>query len=680
MKDLLLHPVSWLAVLIAASVGCVDQPHDPDEDRASAAILSPYVGQQGRLLLGFKNPDTRLFSFAASLPATRAVGQGQLVAGTTAGAAFTGVTFTGTDGVTTTNMRIAQVIAPTLPGQNWEYLLEQQDSSGAWGPACDAPPPLVPSTDPPEDPPHAIAMPGFWFGALYWVHADQVTFSCKTGVVAKCNGWGFPVTAQWPHVTKNGTLTNASGPDLAVACTRMARADYCANGMPNTLAGTPIQIDDVFTHTPPLMPGYYAEAAWAGKAINDSQPQAIPVVCLSKLRWSTLPLGGNCPLQLPDPRITGKAKFCEAYSTQDLENRGAVMYSASTFIDAGLYTYTDPSTQLRLTTASLVPQAQGELPAWTLPSPPAEVPFPAAGQPVRFEATVFAANLPVAIPDANLVKLVSYRCHGDLMTTTSTPTDPSCAQIALEGYVYPPNTSNRAPLRRWSNPATKRSNTTAVSPTNMMADGWSLEEVVGGVLRAGIDINLRWTSVAGATYTVDAQTPVGWVNGCIDSVSIGSTPSFVFRGTCVGLSNGTYPLNHTDIVAFRVTATVPGLPPFTGTVAYDGFSSDPYVDVTAPHGLPSALAVRWTNLGAEVTYSVDLQPVGGDYVRCATTKLISNDLSYVHTGKCWSAGTTVPVTKVSLVRVCAYERGTAEPRVCREAKDDGRLSHIVLKL
>ena len=210
--------------------------------------------------------------------------------------------------------------------------------------------------------------------------------------------------------------------------------------MPNTLDGTPIQIDNVYdgltSHE-----GMAFEAAWNGKAIADgSGPVNIPVACLSKRRWSTLPLGGNCPLQLPDPRVDRKSKFCE---DMDMEAKGALLYSSSSYRDSGLYTYTEPASQLRLTTASLVPQAQGLLPVWTLSPPPAGVPFPVAGQPVQFEATIFAAALPVTIPDTELVKLYSYHCQDDLITTTSELADPSCAKIAVEGYVYPRNAADR---------------------------------------------------------------------------------------------------------------------------------------------------------------------------------------------------------------------------------------------
>ncbi|MBC7973862.1 MAG: hypothetical protein H7138_02670, partial [Myxococcales bacterium] len=228
-------------------------------------------------MLGFKNPDIRVFSFAGSLPTTKVVNT-ELVAGAVSGSAFTGVTFSGTDGATTLEMRIAQVIPPSVDDQRWQYVIEQRrPGSQIWEQACDSPPPLFPTGEPQNNPPRALAMPGMWFGPLYWVQSSLVTLSCESGVAAKCDGWGFPVTKQWPNITKNGLPTFATGADMMQACSRMARADYCAGGMPNTLDGTPIRIDDVFTGVQPH-DGFTFEAAWPGKAINDSAPRPLPAI------------------------------------------------------------------------------------------------------------------------------------------------------------------------------------------------------------------------------------------------------------------------------------------------------------------------------------------------------------------------------------------------------------------
>jgi hypothetical protein len=59
---------------------------------------------------------------------------------------------------------------------------------------------------------------------------EGVTLACTDGVIAKCAFWGY---APW-----------IVGEPLHQACTRMARADYCGDGMPWTRNGTFIDVTD----------------------------------------------------------------------------------------------------------------------------------------------------------------------------------------------------------------------------------------------------------------------------------------------------------------------------------------------------------------------------------------------------------------------------------------------------
>jgi ADYC domain-containing protein len=669
-------------VVVLAPLGCAEVSA-PNEASATAQISSGYIGQQGRLLLGFKNPDVRLFSFP-TFPDTHVIDGGQLFSTAESRLGYAGVPVTATAANNVTvSMRIAEVIAPVAPEVEWQYLLEQQDPmSGAWTAACDEPHQLVPPIDPPVTPTRAIAMPGSWTADGFYFTSPTftgVSFACKTGVAAKCDGWGYAVTATPPTVTVNGVTTTATGPDLMQACTRMARADYCALGMPNTIDGTPIHIDDAF-HAQVPVTGYHPEAAWRGIAGSGTKGfLRLPALCLSKLRWSTLPLGGGCPL-LPDPRTDPKGKFCEdlvsvdAVDSAALEQQGALVFSSSSFLDAGLYTYTDLATGTRLTTSSLVPQVLGQPPAWTIPRPTG-VPFPVVGQAAQpaFEATVLAPTLPAGVPAAGLVQLISYRCAGDLVTTTTPPADPSCRPIAVEGYVYPPSAPGRAPLRRWHSPTTTpHAYTTTTAASTMIANGWKLDEVVGGVIRAAIDVNVRWSAVAGSVYTLDVETGAGeWIPSCIASATIGTATSFAYRGVCVGAANRA--VNHADIIAFRVTATTSGQST-SATVPYDGFSSDPYLALA--NGTTTALAVHWNSTDNAI-YAVDVR-VGLSWQPCADTSVLANDTAYVHTGRCVATGATVPVPMIGEVRVCSFDRTTHAARSCGIAAYDGKAAQVTI--
>jgi hypothetical protein len=318
----------------------------------------------------------------------------------------------------------------------------------------------------------------------------------------------------------------------------------------------------------------------------------------------------------------------------------------------------------------------GLLPAWRI-TPPPGIGFPQSGQPVRFEATIFAPVLPIGISETNLVKLTSYQCpQGDLVTTAADHHDPSCSVIADEGYVYPPNTPGRAPLRRWWSPSVRRSYTTASAPTTMIAGGWQLTEVIGAVIRAAIDVNLRWSALSGATFSLDVQTRTGeWISPCLDTAQIGTASSVVFRGVCVNAANRS--VTHADIAAFRINYTRFGMTQ-SATQAYDGVDSDAYVDL--PGGKTTAVAVTWNEVGAGFSYAFDVRPVGGKWIACVASNLLANGLSHVHTGSCPSAGTNVKLQHTEQLRVCATRSGDEKNRVCTEVDYDGTRSHVAIEL
>ena len=116
-------------------------------------------------------------------------------------------------------------------------------------------------------------------------------FGCTSGVVAKCVRWGY---RPWESV--NGTALF----DYHQACTRMARADYCGDGISQTENGTlidlyddlGIQVQAPLDLTSPLV----FEAAWTPWG----------AYCIAKDRWLKL-------LQLPTVTLSCKSKFLELY-------------------------------------------------------------------------------------------------------------------------------------------------------------------------------------------------------------------------------------------------------------------------------------------------------------------------------------------------------------------------------
>jgi ADYC domain/Pentapeptide repeats (8 copies) len=175
---------------------------------------------------------------------------------------------------------------PTNTGSTFLYTLEQWvGDSSSWQPACPA-----------DADGRRVAIP---VAAIWNEHGDRIessslfTLGCTTGVIAKCYRWGYR-----PWVTGYGDLVA-----MHWTCTRLARADYCGDGVSHTYDGTLINVWDnlpapgpIQTHgglLPPL--GMIFEAGWDTHG----------AVCLSHVRWLQLgPLiAAACPDRLIPPGL-----------------------------------------------------------------------------------------------------------------------------------------------------------------------------------------------------------------------------------------------------------------------------------------------------------------------------------------------------------------------------------------
>ncbi|MCY1017153.1 ADYC domain-containing protein [Pyxidicoccus sp. MSG2] len=321
------------------------------------------------------------------------------------------------------------------------------------------------------------------------------------GVIAKCIDWGYP---PWEHMGQSLTGQFLVGDTVAMkqlsgnkteaqsfhqACLRMATADYCGVGQSNTLDGTPIAFYDT-KYVPLGAPNSPApgdapivttlaepdndlafEAAWADcrlleRPVANSACDTIEklrlgfgAVCLSKKRWSSLPVAGTCfdPKAFQGaskPDMAGKP--CEDYTEAELEAHGARFFSFSRFLDTGLYRFTKVNAP-----AASITTTKYDVPS-AFPSP-GTVSLKAGidpGQPyhfTRFEGAILSRKLSPALQTRfNLRGL--YRCVSQtqsglhyLLNTTSTafPED-ACAPLphgrldtlhvnapeeALEGFV-----------------------------------------------------------------------------------------------------------------------------------------------------------------------------------------------------------------------------------------------------
>ncbi|MCP3102118.1 hypothetical protein LZ198_24930 [Myxococcus sp. K15C18031901] len=275
---------------------------------------------------------------------------------------------------------------PATMGTTWEYEVLSVSAGGQSEPLC-------PGKN------VALAVPLAWVQAApespWELHysQDSFSFACVPqqvsgcdfeggGVIAKCVDWGY---APWPNpaptmtdsVLTQGTtlagepLTDSLEQALSFhqTCLRMATADYCGVGISNTLDGTPIGFHD--TKYVPLTPeqrvvprhpkegarDLFFEAAWVDcsrvppgveppPACVTTTPRVAPpfaALCLSKLRWASLPVAGSCfdRDSSTDPfRWDFTPRYCEDYTEAELEALGARFFTFSRYLDTGLYRFT----------------------------------------------------------------------------------------------------------------------------------------------------------------------------------------------------------------------------------------------------------------------------------------------------------------------------------------------------
>jgi hypothetical protein len=201
---------------------------------------------------------------------------------------------------------------PTNTGNTFLYTLEQWVAdTGSWQTACPA-----------DLDGRNVAIP---LAAIWDEHGDRsvasglFTFGCTYGVIAKCYRWGYR-----PWITGYGDLAT-----MHWTCTRLARADYCGNGISHTHNGTTINVWDTLpppgpiqSHGGPLPPtGMFFEAGWnTGGA-----------VCLSHARWALddgAALAAMCPNRLIMPGLPG-ATVCDTADAVAAYDPNARMFNES---------------------------------------------------------------------------------------------------------------------------------------------------------------------------------------------------------------------------------------------------------------------------------------------------------------------------------------------------------------
>ncbi|QRN97403.1 hypothetical protein JRI60_52150 [Archangium violaceum] len=372
----------------------------------------------------------------------------------------------------------------------WEYQVTWESPNGS-GSLC-------------KDGRPALALPGRWKGNVYIPSEPRPMFSfacvpletqnpngsswyAKGGVAAKCVDWGYPPWLNKDALPGNGVYPATTLDEALryhVSCVAMASADYCGEARSNTVDGTPIVMfntqnvengkDGMGNATPYVAAGPFGsgaeflfEAAWAAVPAATTTGSGLrpKALCLTKKRWSTLPISGACTLDAgfvqdprkppaaattrPRPAVPLPPRFCEEMPRNELLSQGALLFSYSSYVDAGLYRFVNPTTGAYLTTARVDVGPSGKYPDYkpdpSIPGAADFVPDINSNRPF-FEGPLFSANAPSSVPGfAHTRPLLRYsstlpdgkRRHVTLVEGAQVP--PGFAPDGsnnTEGYIY----------------------------------------------------------------------------------------------------------------------------------------------------------------------------------------------------------------------------------------------------
>ena len=150
------------------------------------------------------------------------------------GISFNGISFNGTDFIgadleaqlsngMTIPMRIDDIDPLDSDPELLAYEVSVSDGAGGWSSLC--------GYEEDGSARRALPVEGTWnttTGA--WVDTGLVSFACRKASIAKCIEFGY---RPWEGFG-----------DHHKACVRMLRADYCGDGTPHTVNGTPINLYD----------------------------------------------------------------------------------------------------------------------------------------------------------------------------------------------------------------------------------------------------------------------------------------------------------------------------------------------------------------------------------------------------------------------------------------------------
>lgn len=301
----------------------------------------------------------------------------------------------------------------------------------------------------------AVPLQG-WYDRRRIHHLDStISFACDLqGVADKCTDWGYPAGNAGPAPDAVPTPWN-----LHQTCTIMANAMYCMDGVPHTRELTPIQFGDILSNPfgmpvyplPAPLPGdldaFSFEAGWTPHG----------PVCLSKLRWRSLPPDPCPPGVLPDPRTEqgrgAGGQFCDELGYGWVTSH-SLMANGSKAMDTPMYVW-QSGTDTVMSVRGYYARADN------LPPPKREVfsPFGGYGIASPFIDHMILRNLPGSLDEAkDMIPLYMWvGPGGDRVVARAAPapsyTPPSNGPPVREGFSFQRSSPSVVPLRTCATPS-----------------------------------------------------------------------------------------------------------------------------------------------------------------------------------------------------------------------------------
>lgn len=191
-------------------------------------------------------------------------------------------------------------------------------------------------------------------------------------------------------------------------------------------------------------------------------------------------------------------------------------------------------------------------------------------------------------------------------------------------------------------------------------------------------VDLRWSRLPGASYSLDVVTKDGATHGpCLATGRLGSSTSVRYDGVC--LSAGSAVVHKEDVAKFRLFHSTDGNWSRFVEVPYDGFSDRLFLPIEG--GATDSIALRWSELATGAEYSLDVRRADGSWIApCVNAGALGSRVEFTFDGTCSSAGQTVAPRDIQALRVCSAQGGNWSQARCGTVDYDGTAGFVDVEI